>query len=128
MARKFLKMDLEQQRKQQKKQERQERLARKKRLIEEIKSKLDPRACEDDGEDRQSKEDRHSRKRGNPDNNLNWAMKILNVRPHSTLAEIKKNYLQLAQQYHPDKNGGKENIQEMQDLNEAWDRLKIQFR
>ena len=102
--------------KKQKKLDKQARLDRKKNLIEEIKSSYHKPA--------ESNFEQINYKKGS----LEWALYILNAKSTSDLTEIKKNYLQLAQQYHPDKNKGADKKQEMQTLNEAWELLKIQFR
>ncbi len=104
----------EQQYKIQKKLEKQERLKRKKLLLDEIKNTLDQVKEEDKFSSQSQFFPTH--KKGS----LEWAFSILNSELNLSLSDIKKNYLQLAQQYHPDKNNG-QNIQEMKDLNEAWE-------
>lgn len=59
-----------------------------------------------------------------------WAYKVLNVSPSSTVDEIKKSYKRLAVEHHPDKvsylgedvqNAAKEKFQK---INEAYDKIK----
>lgn len=102
--------------KKQKKMAKLERLHRKKNLIEEIKQSVQSIPLESQWN---LEPNVNELKKGS----LEWAYFILRVNKKSDLSEIKKNYLQLAQLYHPDKNKGKD-IQEMRDLNEAWDIIK----
>jgi hypothetical protein len=91
--------------KKQKKLAKQERLNRKKILIDEIK-------------------EAHGKMQTLPEKgSIEWAYQLLNVDKSSTFSEMKKNYLKLAQKFHPDKNNGQD-IQEMKDLNGAWDLIK----
>ena len=91
--------------KKQKKQAKQERLQRKKILIEEIKRAHTPPKTEPEV------------------GSLDWAFFVLESNLFDTLGTIKKNYLRLAQQYHPDKNR-EENQGKMIDLNKAWEMIK----
>ena len=99
----------EQQYKKQKKLDKQARLERKKNLIEEMKVAFTGSEVE--------------YKRGS----IEWALNVLNAKQFLSLIEIKKNYLFLAQNLHPDKNNGEE-CQGMQDLNEAWEIIKTRYR
>lgn len=98
----------EHQAKKQKKLDKQARLLRKKELIEEMKVSFECSGNEI--------------KIGG----VEWAFRILKANHTFKYVEIKKNYLQLAQQFHPDKNHG-EDIQQMKDLNEAWEVIKKIF-
>lgn len=93
------------QKREQKKQAKQERLQQKKMLIEEIKASFEKENIQ--------------HKQGS----IEWAYAILNVNKVTSFTQIKQNYLQLAQKYHPDKNNGKY-TQQMKDLNEAWEIIK----
>ncbi|MES2614291.1 MAG: J domain-containing protein [Bdellovibrionota bacterium] len=94
----------------QKKLEKQERLNRKKILLDEIKNTINHIKFNEQQEALRPY-------------SLAWALNTLNAESTTNLADIKKNYLQLAQQYHPDKNNG-ENMQPMADLNKAWEIIK----
>ncbi len=110
----------EQEYKKKKKLEKQERLSRKKILIDEIKTALEHKRPTETGE--------HSPAFSPyPRGTREWCLWILKAHNFSSFEEIKKNYLQLAQKYHPDKNQGL-TTQEMKDLNEAWDKIKTQSR
>ena len=51
--------------------------------------------------------------------------KVLGVSPNATDEEIKKAYRKLAMQYHPDRNpGDQEAAKKMQQINDAYDRIK----
>ncbi len=103
--------------KEEKKKQKKARLEQKKKLIDEIKS----HALHDPEENKESfYEKTHIR------GTLPWAYSILKSNSGSELHELKKHYFSLAQQYHPDRNNGRE-TQEMRDLNEAWRIIKIQF-
>lgn len=110
----------EQLEKKQKKMAKMERLSRKKSLIEEIKSTIDEVKYK---EKSSPKSPAFAFKKGS----VEWALCILGLSHFSSLAETKKNYLRLAQEYHPDKKNG-EDTQQMQDLNEAWELIKIVYR
>lgn len=51
--------------------------------------------------------------------------KVLGVSPNASDEEIKQAYRRLAKQYHPDRNpGDKEAAKKMQQINDAYDRIK----
>jgi len=51
--------------------------------------------------------------------------KVLGVSPNATDDEIKAAYRRLAKKYHPDRNpGDKEAAKKMQQINDAYDRIK----
>jgi DnaJ-domain-containing protein 1 len=120
----------EQQHKKQKKLEKQERLNRKKNLLDEIKSTLDQTKNQTPSSINTPQSQPniplfiHERyKRGTSA----WALHILEAESLLSFSEIKKRYLQLAQQYHPDKNNG-ENTEKIKELNEAWEIIRILSR
>ena len=94
----------EQENKKQKKLDKQTRLQQKKKLIEEMKNAF------------VNNEIRYDKKPHNPlyetqevtcaKGSLEWALHILNAKQSLSLDEIRKNYLQLVNQFHPDKNNG----------------------
>lgn len=105
----------EQLEKKQKKQEKQKRLQQKNLLIEEMKNLFE--------EERRAPNEPTAPTKGS----LEWALAQLHSAQNLSLAEMKKKYFNLAQKYHPDKNNGRD-IQEMRDLNEAWEIIKTQYR
>jgi hypothetical protein len=111
----------EQQHKKQKKLEKQERLNRKKNLLDEIKNTLDQTKNQTPSSTNTPQS--QPNKRGTPA----WALHILEAESLLSFSEIKKRYLQLAQQYHPDKNNG-ENTEKIKELNEAWEIIRILSR
>ena len=105
----------------QKKQQKLERLHQKNKLIQEIKSHMDKDPIQ------MKKDEQGPKKFEFTKGSYNWALNLLGADKDFGLNEIRKNYFTLAQKFHPDKNEGQE-TEEMQNLNEAWNIIKIQFR
>lgn len=105
----------------QKKIEKLARLQRKKELIEEVRSKIQELKFEE------SERLYFKQTCLVKTTSFEWALSVLKVQKNVEFDEIKKSYLQLAQQYHPDKNQGKD-LQEMKDINTAWDIVKTAYR
>ena len=110
---------LEAEKKKQKKLEKQERLQKRKIAIDELQKILSNQNALQTDEFESCFQAANKYKQGTKE----WALVFLNLSDNINLAEIRKKYIKLAQDWHPDKNNVTSN-EAMKYLNEAWQILK----
>lgn len=111
---------LEEEKKKQKKREKQERLEKRKIAIQEFQKNL-----ENQQEASQMDEFKFCFQAASQfkQGTKEWALMFLNLAPNAKLTEIRKKYIKLAQNWHPDKKNVTSH-EAMKYLNEAWQVLK----
>lgn len=112
---------LETEKKKQKKREKQERLQKRKLAIQELQKILGNQNNFQNDEFESCFQAASKFKQGT----RQWALVFLNLSENINLIEIRKKYIKLAQDWHPDKNNVTSN-EAMKYLNEAWQILKKQ--
>ncbi len=113
---------LEAEKKKQKKLEKQERLQKRKIAINELQKILSNQNELQTNEFESCFQAASKYKQGTKE----WALVFLNLSTNINLSEIRKKYIKLAQNWHPDKKNVTSN-EAMKYLNEAWQILKKQI-
>jgi len=110
---------LELEKKKQKKQEKQDRIQKRKEAMEDLQKILASQNNIQFDEYEYCIQAASKYKQGTKE----WALVFLNLPENINLKEIRKKYIKLAHNWHPDKNNANSN-DAMKHLNEAWQILK----